>query len=116
MDHADLGALFLHFLLLSFLAIGGTPTVLPDMHRYVVEVHHWMSSAQFATLYALAQVAPGPNVMYIPLIGWQVAGWAGVAATTLPLLVPAGTLTLLVGHLDAQHPQAALGRALCAAA
>ena len=112
MDHADLGALFLHFLLLSFLAIGGTPTVLPDMHRYVVEVHHWMSSAQFATLYALAQVAPGPNVMYIPLIGWQVAGWAGVAATTLPLLVPAGTLTLLVGHLDARHPQAALGRAL----
>ena len=112
MDRADLGALFLHFLLLSFLAIGGTPTVLPDMHRYVVEVHHWMSSAQFATLYALAQVAPGPNVMYIPLIGWQVAGWAGVAATTLPLLVPAGTLTLLVGHLDARHPQAALGRAL----
>jgi Chromate transporter len=46
-------------------------------------VHHWMSSAQFAALYALAQVAPGPNVMYIPLIGWQVAGWAGVAATTL---------------------------------
>ena len=112
MDRADLGALFLHFLLWSFLAIGGTPTVLPDMHRYVVEVHHWMSSAQFATLYALAQVAPGPNVMYIPLIGWQVAGWAGVAATTLPLLVPAGTLTLLVGHLDARHPQAALGRAL----
>ena len=74
MDHTDLGALFLHFLLLSFLAIGGTPTVLPDMHRYVVEVHHWMTSAQFADLYALAQVAPGPNVMYIPLIGWQVAG------------------------------------------
>ena len=112
MDRADLGALFLHFLLWSFLAIGGTPTVLPDMHRYVVEVHHWMTSAQFATLYALAQVAPGPNVMYIPLIGWQVAGWAGAAATTLPLLVPASTLTLLVGHLDARHPQAALGRAL----
>jgi len=112
MDRADLGALFLHFLLWSLLAIGGTPTVLPDMHRYVVEVHHWMTSPQFAALYALAQVAPGPNVMYIPLLGWQVAGWAGAAATTLPLLVPASTLTLLVGHLEARHPQAALGRAL----
>ena len=61
MDRADLGALFLHFLLLSFLAIGGTPDGIPDMHRYVAEVHHWMSSAEFATLYALAQVAPVPT-------------------------------------------------------
>ena len=107
-----LASLLAHFSALSLLAIGGASSTLPDMHRYVVEVHHWLTSAQFATLYALAQVAPGPNVMYIPLLGWQVAGWAGVAATTLPLLVPAGTLTLLVGRLDARHPQAALGRAL----
>ena len=91
-------ALFLYFLLLSFLAIGGLPTVLPEMHRYVVEVHHWMTSQQFATAYALAQVAPGPNVMYITLIGWQVAGWAGAAATTLALLGPVSTLTVLVGR------------------
>jgi chromate transporter len=112
MDRPNLGALFLHFLMLSFLAIGGAPTVLPDMHRYVVEAHHWMTSTQFAELYALAQVAPGPNIMYVTLIGWQVAGWAGAAATTLPWLVPASTLTLLVGHLHARYPQAALGRAI----
>jgi len=110
MDRPDLGALFLHFLVLSFLAIGGAPTVLPDIHRYVVEVHHWMTSTQFAEFYALAQVAPGPNAMFVTLIGWRVAGWAGAAATTLPLLVPASTLTLLVGHLYARHPNAALGR------
>jgi len=112
MDRPNLGALFLHFLMLSFLAIGGAPTVLPDMHRYVVEAHHWMTSTQFAEVYALAQVAPGPNIMYVTLIGWQVAGWAGAAATTLPWLVPASTLTLLVGHLHARYPQAALGRAI----
>ena len=112
MERPALGALFLHFLMLAFLAIGGAPTILPGLHRYVVETHQWLTSPQCADAYALAQVAPGPNAMYIPLIGWQVAGWAGVAATTLPLLVPAGTLTLLVGHLDARHPQAALGRAL----
>jgi chromate transporter len=112
MDRPALGALFLHFLVLAFLAIGGAPTVLPEMHRYVVEVHHWMTSPQFAAAYALAQVTPGPNIMYVTLIGWQVAGWAGAAATTLPWLVPASTLTLLVGHLHARHPQAALGRAI----
>jgi chromate transporter len=111
MDRPDLGARFLQFLVLSFLAIGGAPTVLPDIHRYVVEVHHWMTSAQFAELYALAQVAPGPNAMFV-LIGWRVAGWAGAAATTLPLLVPASTLTLLVGHLHAHHPNSALALAI----
>jgi chromate transporter len=112
MDRPALAALFLHFLALAFLAIGGAPTVLPEMHRYVVEVHQWMTSPQFAALYTLGQVAPGPNIMYVTLIGWQVAGWAGAAATTLPWLVPASTLTLLVGHLHARHPQAALGRAI----
>lgn len=109
---SELGALFLYFLMLSFLAVGGAPSVLPEMHRYVVEVHAWITSAQFAELYALAQVAPGPNVMYIPLIGWRIAGWAGAAATTIPFIVPSVTLTMLVAHLHARHPKAALGAAI----
>jgi chromate transporter len=109
---AGLGALFLYFLMLAFLAVGGAPSVLPEMHRYVVELHGWMTSAQFAELYALAQVAPGPNVMYIPLIGWRVAGWAGAAATTIPFIIPSVTLTMLVAHLHARHSQAAIGAAI----
>jgi chromate transporter len=45
-------------------------------------------------------------------MGWHLAGWAGVAATTIPLLVPATTLTLLVGHLNERYPNAPLGRAI----
>src|SRR5207244_5518861 len=76
------------------------------------EVHHLMTSAQFAELYTLAQVAPGPNFMYVTLIGWHLAGWAGAAATTIPILVPATTLTLLVGHLNERYPNAPIGRAI----
>ena len=112
MDAAALTGLFLYFLMLSFLAIGGAPSVLPEMHRYVVEIHGWMTSTQFAELYTLAQVAPGPNVMYIPLVGWQVGGLAGAIATTVPMMVPSVTLTLLVAHLYARHPKAALGFAI----
>ena len=111
MDRLDLGGLFLHFLILWFLAIGGPSTILPDIHRYVVEVHHLLTNAQFAEIYTLAQVAPGPNAMYVTLIGWHLAGWKGVAATTIPLLVPATTLTLLVGHLNERYPNARIGRA-----
>jgi hypothetical protein len=99
---SEIGALFLYFLMLAFVAVGGAPSVLPEMHRYVVEVHAWITSTQFAELYALAQVAPGPNVMYIPLIGWSIAGWAGAAATTIPFVMPSVTLTMVVAHLHAR--------------
>jgi chromate transporter len=71
-----------------------------------------LTSAQFAEIYTLAQVAPGPNVMYVTLIGWHLAGWAGAAATTIPLLVPATTLTLLVGHFNERYPNAPIGVAI----
>jgi chromate transporter len=112
MEITQLGALFLHFLLLGFIAIGGAQSVLPDMHRYLVEVHGLMSSAQFAELYTLAQVAPGPNVMYLPLVGWRIGGWAGAIATMLPFLVPSFTLTLAVAHLQSRHPGARIGVAI----
>jgi chromate transporter len=112
MDRLDLSGLFLHFLLLWFIAVGGPSTILPDIHRYVVDVHHLMTSKEFAEIYTLAQVAPGPNVMYVTLIGWHLAGWAGAAATTIPLLVPAGTLTLLVVHFNERYPNAPTGRAI----
>lgn len=112
MNRSDLLALFLHFLALWFVAIGGPSTILPEVHRYVVEAHQFMTSAQFAEIYTLAQVAPGPNAMYVTLLGWHLAGWAGVAATTIPLMVPASTLTLLVGHFNERHPNAPIGRAI----
>ena len=112
MGTSEVGALFLYFLMLAFLAVGGAPTVLPEMHRYVVELHGWLTSREFAELYALAQVAPGPNVMYIPLIGWRVAGWLGAAATTLAFVMPSVTLSLLVAHLHTRNPEGAVGVAL----
>jgi chromate transporter len=99
-------------LLLWFIAIGGPSTILPDIHRYLVEANHLLTNTQFAELYTLAQVAPGPNAMYVTLIGWQVAGWPGAAATTIPLLVPACTLTVLVGHFNERYPNAPISRAI----
>ncbi|MBX5493560.1 MAG: chromate transporter, partial [Chloroflexi bacterium] len=68
--------LILVFAPLSLVAVGGVMVVLPDIHRQVVEVHGWLTDAQFADLFALARAAPGPNVLLVSLIGWQAAGWA----------------------------------------
>jgi len=95
MDRLDLGGLFIHFLILWFLAIGGPSTILPDIHRYVVEVHHLLTNAQFAEIYTLAQVAPGPNAMYVTLIGWHLAGWVwGLVALMLGVASAAVVLAM----------------------
>ena len=112
MTLADLAAACLYFMVLSFLAVGGFPSILPEMHRYVVELHAWMTSEQFAQIYSLAQIAPGPNVMYVPLIGWHVAGWLGAVATLFAVVVPSFSLTLVVANLYARHPKAAFGVAM----
>jgi len=80
--------LFLEFALLSCVAFGGATALLPEMHRVVVEHHHWLDDATFTHLYAIAQAAPGPNVLVVSLIGWEIAGLAGALATTLAMCLP----------------------------
>jgi len=71
------------FAVMSLLAFGGANAVVPEMHRQAVELRGWMSDRQFADLFAISQVAPGPNVMIVTLIGYQVAGLSGALVATL---------------------------------
>lgn len=87
------------FTQLSLLAFGGGNSILPEMHRQVVDVQHWMTAQQFGALFALAQAAPGPNLMVVPLVGWHVVGWAGVLVTSAAKFGPSSVLTYLVLQL-----------------
>jgi len=100
---ADLLGLFGHFLMLSLLAVGGAITTAPDMHRYVVAEHQWISDAQFSASIAIAQAAPGPNVLFVAVIGWNVAGPLGALATMTGTLLPSTALTLFVSRWGAQR-------------
>jgi chromate transporter len=88
--------LFLEFALLSVVAFGGATALLPEMHRVVVENHHWLDDATFTHLYAIAQAAPGPNVLVVTLIGWKVAGLGGAFAATLAMCLPMSVLIYLL--------------------
>lgn len=100
--------LFLYYLSLSLLAVGGAIATAPDMHRHLVERQGWLSEPQFNASIALAQAAPGPNVLFIALLGWNVgvnasapgsSGWAlgllGAALCMLGIMLPSTTLTWL---------------------
>lgn len=93
--------LFLHYLSLSLLSVGGAISTAPDMHRFLVDKQHWLTDAQFNASIAIAQSAPGPNVLFIALLGWNVGmnaggmltGILGVFLTLLGILIPSTTLT-----------------------
>lgn len=80
--------LFTQFALLSLIAFGGASALLPEIQRVVVEQHHWMDHTTFTQLFAIAQAAPGPNVLIVSLIGWKVAGIPGAIVTTLAMSLP----------------------------
>ena len=111
MSAADWLALFVHFMSLSLLAIGGAITTAPDMHRYLVDEQHWITDGQFGSSVALAQAASGPNVLFVALLGWNVGinaaagigmgagaatwgyGLLGVFLTMVGIMLPSTTLT-----------------------
>lgn len=94
-------ALFLHTLSLSLLSVGGAITVAPAMHRYLVDQQGWLTDTQFNASIAIAQAAPGPNVLFIALFGWNVGintgflrnGLIGLAIAMTGMLLPSTTLT-----------------------
>ena len=68
----ELGTLFLHFVALSLMSVGGAITTVPEMHRILVHQEAWLSESQFSSSIALAQAAPGPNLLFVAVLGWTV--------------------------------------------
>lgn len=96
-------SLFIHYLGLSVLSVGGALTSAPEMHRYLVDQQHWLSDAQFSSSVAIAQAAPGPNILFVALLGWNVGlnaggravAMLGVLITMTGILLPSTTLCCL---------------------
>jgi len=106
---SDWLTLLSHFLTLSLLAVGGAITTVPDMHRVLVDDHHWLLDNQFNASIALAQAAPGPNVLFVALLGWNVGlnaaggtAWAsaalGMLLTMVGILLPSTILTFVASR------------------
>jgi len=111
----DWASLFGHYLMLSLMSFGGAISTTPEMHRYLVEQNHWLTQQQFNHSIAIAQAAPGPNVLFVALMGWNVgmnagsttAALLGVAVTMLGILLPSTMLTYVAarwGHQNRDLP------------
>jgi chromate transporter len=92
-----------HFLLLSLLSVGGAITVASDMHRVMVDQAGLISDAQFSASIAIAQASPGPNVLFVAVMGYQAAGIAGALAVLTAIMLPSTTLALLAARWGQQR-------------
>jgi chromate transporter len=81
-----------YFCVLSVFSVGGLPSVMPEMQRYVVEVKEWMSPAEFMQAFAVGQAAPGPNMLVTSLVGWHLAGLSGALVALFAMCGPAAVL------------------------
>lgn len=124
---ADWLAMFTHFMSLSLLAIGGAITTAPDMHRYLVDEQHWLSDSQFTSSIALAQAAPGPNLLFIAVLGWNVGvnagggmgagasawgfGLMGMSIAMVGIMLPSTTLTFAATRWAHQNRELRVVRA-----
>lgn len=106
LDWHDWLNLFGHYLLLSLMSLGGAISTTSEMHRFLVEQHGWLTQAQFNDSIALAQAAPGPNVLFVALMGWNVgmnagsltAALLGVLVTMTGILLPSTIFTYQVAQ------------------
>lgn len=101
LQSSDWLQLFLHYLSLSLLSLGGALVTAPEMHRYLVVEQHWLSDPQFSASISIAQAAPGPNILFVALMGWNIGlnagtmttGLFGMAITMAGILIPSSVFT-----------------------
>jgi len=98
-DHDIALTLLVNFGLLSFLAIGGAHSIIPEIHRQAVELNGWIGDREFSELFAIAQASPGPNVVFVTLLGYHVGGLSGALAATVAIITPTCVMTYVVARV-----------------
>lgn len=96
--------LFLTFAYLALVSVGGGATILPEMERQVVS-HQWLTHQDFVEIFALSQLAPGPNMLLVFLIGYRIASFPGAIAAGLGMFIPTSCLLAGLAHVTkGAHP------------
>jgi chromate transporter len=86
------------FALLSVLAVGGGTAVLPEMQTILAH-QFGIDHTQFVHIYSIGQLAPGPNMLMVLVIGYQIAGLIGAGVVLLSFFLPSSLMCFYMGRL-----------------
>jgi len=124
MNFSDWLILFLNMASFSLMAVGGIITLAPEMQRFLVLEKSWLNDLQFNASIAIAQSAPGPNLLFVALFGWHVGinstpelylqpllGTLGALISLLGLIIPSTTLTFITARWAQKNKELRIVRA-----
>jgi len=100
-------SLFLKLSAFSLVAFGGINALLPELFKLSVTQEQWLNSQTFSDYFAIAQAAPGPNLMTVTLIGWHVSGVIGAVVATFAIAWPSSIMIFFLQRYirGMQNPQ-----------
>src|ERR1044071_6999255 len=91
---------FLYFLLLGFINIGGPVAQITMMYNKMVERSHWLSRDRFVKIMGFAHMLPGPEALQLAIyVGYLKKGILGGILAGLTFIIPGGLVMIILSHL-----------------
>lgn len=88
------------FFQIGLFSIGGGYAAMPFLQDQVVDVHPWLTMAQFADVITIAEMTPGPvAINAATFVGIQVAGIPGAVIATAGCVLPSCMIVTALAYL-----------------
>lgn len=94
------------FLQVGLFSFGGGYASLPLIQNQVVDIHGWLSLAEFTDLITISQMTPGPiAINSATFVGMQIAGLGGAVVATMSSVLPSFVIASALGWLYGRYRQ-----------
>src|SRR5690349_8884326 len=91
---------FLYFLFLGFVNIGGPVAQITMMFNHMVERRHWLSKERFVNIMGFCHMLPGPEALQLAIyVGYLKRGVLGGILAGLTFIIPGAALMILLSWL-----------------
>jgi chromate transporter len=91
---------FLYFLMLGFINVGGPVAQITMMFNHMVERRHWLSNDRFVHVMGFCHMLPGPEALQLAIyVGYLKRGIIGGVLAGLTFIIPGAGIMILLSWL-----------------
>src|SRR6266481_5546209 len=95
---------FLYFLFLGFVNIGGPVAQITMMFNHMVEKRHWLSKDRFVKIMAFCHMLPGPEALQLAIyVGYLKRKWWGGILAGLTFIIPGAAVMIVLSWLYVKY-------------
>jgi len=96
--------LFWSFFQIGLFSIGGGYAAMPLIQKQIVDLHQWLTPAEFIDIITISQMTPGPiAINSATFVGTRVAGLPGALIATLGNVLPSCIIVLTIAYFYFKH-------------